>query len=223
MTVKPFGDSALLINFEQKIDAVIHQKVIALQQAIERAKIQGILYYIPAYCSLTIGYDPRQLNYNQLRNKISQLPPISNKILPSNNRKIFNIPVCYDAAYALDMEEVMQQTGLSKSEIIHLHTSITFRVYMLGFLPGFVYMGKLPPALFCQRKTTPRLKVPPQAIGIAGFQTGIYPATAPGGWQIIGQTPIKTVDETKEQPFLFQAGDRVRFHEISETVFLAMR
>ncbi len=121
---------------------------------------------------------------------------------------------------ALIWEEVRKQTGLSPKSIIEIHTSITFQVYMLGFLPGFVYMGSLPESLSCARKPKPRLRVPPRSVGLAGLQTGIYPSEAPGGWQIIGKTPLNIFDGKNENPFLFKAGDQVKFHAISTKAHL---
>ena len=207
MTFHPYGDSAILINFEQRIDADINAQVSALTRSIEAANIDGITFCIPAYCSLTVGYDPSILHYEQWSQILQSLiNSVQTKVEQKEVRKL-QIPVCYDLAFAIDMEEVQRQKDLSVEEIINLHESTTYRVYMLGFLPGFAYMGRLPEALYVKRKTTPRLRVPAQSVGLAGFQTGIYPSIAPGGWQIIGKTPLKTFDGRKENPFLFQAGD----------------
>ncbi len=219
MTFSSYGDSALLVNFEQKIQAEINDLVIMLTSAIQAAKIPGILFCIPAYCSLTIGYDPLLWNYEQLCQKIEEVPLAHQEHNSLQKKRMLRIPVCYEDGFSLDFPEVIKQTGLSKSEIIKLHTTTDFRVFMLGFLPGFPYMGTLPEALFCSRKSTPRLSVPIQSVGLAGYQTGIYPTKAPGGWQIIGRTPLKIFDVNRKDPFMFQAGDLVRFHSISQTSF----
>lgn len=213
-----YGDRAILINFDQRIDPDINQVVIQLSQAIEAAGWVGVQYLIPAYCSLTLAYDPSLTTYQTLKTAIEALHNSSSALSDSGHRKIV-IPVCYEDHFAWDLAEIAKTTQLVPEEVIRLHTSTTFRVYMLGFLPGFVYMGRLPEALQCKRKTTPRLKVPAQAVALAGFQTGIYPSEAPGGWQIIGQTPVKVFDPRLEDPFLFRAGDSVSFRSISRKEF----
>lgn len=218
MEIKAYGDRAILINFDQKIDPEINQQVIALGQAIEAATWVGVQYLIPAYCSLTLAYDPEVTTFASLKQAIASLDSMALKKSIGNSRTL-SIPVCYDEPFAWDLADVVTVTQLSAEEIISLHTSTLFRVYMLGFLPGFVYMGRLPEALQCKRKTTPRLKVPAQAVALAGFQTGIYPSEAPGGWQIIGKTPVKVFDPRLEDPFLFRAGDSVSFRAISRAEF----
>jgi len=170
-SIKLYGDQAILINFEQKIDPAINAAVIALKK-------------------------------------------------PQKEARQLKIPVCYELPYALDLQALSDEKGISLEKIIELHTSQTYKVYMLGFLPGFTFMGKIVPALACKRKLSPRLKVPASSVGIAGFQTGIYPTTSPGGWQILGRTPLKIFDPKKENPFLFQAGDEVTFYPITSKEFL---
>lgn len=218
MEIRAYGDRAILINFDQKIDPEINQQVIALGQAIEAASWLGVQYLIPAYCSLTLAYDPGVTSYAVLEKAILSLDRMASEKSIGNSRSL-SIPVCYEQPFAWDLADVATVTRLSAEKIISLHTSTIFRVYMLGFLPGFVYMGRLPEVLQCKRKTTPRLKVPTQAVALAGFQTGIYPSEAPGGWQIIGKTPVKVFDPRLEDPFLFRAGDSVSFRAISRTEF----
>ena len=214
----PYGESALLINFEQKIEEAIHTQVIELKAAIETAQLPGVSFLIPAYCSLTVGYNPEELDYDTLCVLIKNLETNGTPIRKNLTRKL-SIPVCYDLEFGLDLKDLATEKQVSIQEIIQLHTSTIFRVYMLGFLPGFTYMGKLPKSLVCARKTTPRLRVPALSVGLAGYQTGIYPSEAPGGWQIIGRTPIPIFDTRKKQPFLFQAGDQVQFKAISKKEF----
>lgn len=210
-----YGDQALLINFEQKIEEKINEQVIELKVAIEQKDLKGFRYLIPAYCSLTLAYNPFLTDFDTLEKEIHEIAlGMSHANVKRTSRNLI-VPVCYDKGYALDFEEVMEQTGFSREKIIELHTQHKFRVFMLGFMPGFTYMGKLPPSLFCKRKKTPRLKVPGGSVGLAGFQTGIYPSELPGGWQIIGRTPLPLFDPYAEKPFLFQAGDRVGFTSIS--------
>ena len=215
MTIKAFGDCALLIELEQKIDIAIHEKIIYLNNAIKLGRISGIMYTIPAYCSLTIGYDPMKITFSKLKERILEIAQKGAETNVDYEYKKWKIPVCYEAAFAPDLSELSKQTQLSKEEIIQLHATTNFRVFMLGFIPGFAYMGKLPEALFCHRRESPRKKVAACSVGLAGHQTGIYPSEAPGGWQIIGRTPIKPFDGHRERPFLFKAGDEVNFFSIS--------
>lgn len=215
MTIQSYGDSAVLIDFEQKIEEDINAEVIALHQALRDASFPEITFYIPAYCSLTVGFDADRITYEELYKKIKSITEHSSADTTQKKSRILNIPVCYDPVFALDMDDISKQTGLSVQEIIKTHTNTTFRVYMLGFLPGFAYMGKLPKALYCSRKPKPRLQVPAQAVGLAGYQTGIYPFEAPGGWQIIGKTPLPLFRAGEEASFLFRPGDRVNFRAIS--------
>lgn len=214
----PYGDRAILINFDQQIDPDINQAVIQLSQAIEGAAWVGVQYLIPAYCSLTVAYDPSLTTYQTLKTAIESLHDLSSDRSSGGHRSIV-IPVCYEEDFAWDLADIAETTQLPPEEVIHLHTATTYRVYMLGFLPGFVYMGRLPAVLTCKRKTTPRLKVPAQAVALAGSQTGIYPSEAPGGWQIVGKTPVRVFDPRLADPFLFRAGDSVSFRSISRKEF----
>lgn len=219
MEIKRYGDQALLVNLEQEIDEDINKRVIALNQALEKEGPKGLKYTIPAYCSLTLAYDPMKTDFDTLRIKLEEIALNIADLETDTQTRTLNIPVCYEDPFALDFEEVMSQTNLSREEIVSLHTNTQFRVFMLGFMPGFTYMGKLPKSLFCKRKQNPRLRVPKGAVGLAGFQTGIYPSELPGGWQIIGRTPLPLFDPQAENPFLFQAGDRVRFISISAMAY----
>lgn len=223
-SIKPYSDRAILINFEEKIDPAINAAVVHLKNAIDQATISGITYMIPAYCSLTIGYDPTIIEHAILVKVIQQIAANDlNQLELENNQKHsrqLKIPVCYELPYALDLQALSEEKGLSIQQIVDLHTSQSFKVYMLGFMPGFVFMGKLPEALQCSRKVTPRLRVPASSVGIAGFQTGIYPTDSPGGWQILGRTPLKIFNPQLENPFHFQAGDEVTFYSIGVEEFL---
>ncbi|MEL6867250.1 MAG: 5-oxoprolinase subunit PxpB [Bacteroidota bacterium] len=214
MRLLPFGDRALVLNFEQRISPAIHQQVSHWLQKIEQANLVGIQYCLPAYCSITIVYDPLLTHFEKLSQAIQNLEaPTSAK---ENKGISWRIPVCYEADFAPDLDNLNRQTGLSTAEIIRYHTTPIYDIYMMGFLPGFAYMGILPPALYCKRKAQPRLEVPAGAVALAAQQTGIYPSKGPGGWQWIGQTPVSLLLSHSDRPFLFQAGDRVQFHPISK-------
>ncbi len=228
MIFQPFGDNALLINFEQVIDIQINQKVIELAQNIDAAQWQEITFLIPAYCSLTVGFNSEKVSYEVLVDKINLLRKNNGsekKRIPQDDKstRILKIPVCYDTKFALDIEDVGEQKKLDCNEIITLHTATVYHVFMLGFLPGFPYLGSLKDELVSDRKEAPRMKVPSGSVGIAGNQTGIYPLEAPGGWQIIGRTPIDIFDAKLDNPFLFQVGDSVRFEPITLKRFFEIK
>ncbi len=212
--IKRFGDRGILVNFEQRIDSGINEQVIKLSESLLEKYSSNILYTIPAYCSLTIQYDPKQLSFAQLSKCIEELLISRKAQSPSSLRRQIEIPVCYDPQFGLDLQDISRTKGLSIEALVSEHTRPTYRVYMLGFLPGFVYMGKLPSSLICQRRSDPRVRVPQQSVAIAGAQTGIYPSEAPGGWNILGRTPLPLLLPNQPDPFLFRAGDQVRFNAI---------
>jgi len=219
----PSGDSAMTLDFGNLIDEAINQQVRALFNQFQNSPFPGMIEAVPAYSSITVYYDvfklikiipPGKTVYEwmeeELQKKLQQLLPVDD--LPT---AIITVPVCYDKKFALDIEEVALLKNIPVGEIIHLHTSNSYRVYMLGFLPGFAYMGEVNEKLAMPRKRQPRQKVEAGSVGIAGKQTGIYPLSSPGGWQIIGQTPLKLFDADKKEPTLLKAGDKVKFISIT--------
>ncbi len=220
ITVDAFGDRAVLINFEQKIALDINRNVIQLAHYLRSKRIQGWKFISPAYCSITIGFDPLVWNMGDVIERVNRYLDKAAHIWQSSIGRSMQIPVCYEGSYALDMAEIRKQTGLSESEVVDLHTAPGYQVFMTGFLPGFPYLGILNEKLRCERKADPRLRVPAQSVAIAGLQTGIYPNASPGGWQIIGRVPFKIFDPLREDPFLFREGDMVRFYPVSSTKFV---
>ena len=219
MTILPYGDQAILVNFEQKIDPQINAKVHRLYELIKDENWPGITFATPAYCSLTIGYAPTITTFEVLKSKLQALPPLTAQ---ANGYKAWKIPVCYEPPYALDIEALQQQLGQTAESIIQMHTRESYFVFMLGFLPGFPYLGPTRAELACSRKAQPRLKVPAGSVGLAGRQTGIYPVEAPGGWQIIGRSPLPFFRPDHELSILFQPGDRVKFEAIDSGIFEAI-
>jgi inhibitor of KinA len=215
MNIQPFSERALLVNFEQRIAPEVNDQVVQLARALEESGIPGLQYLIPAYCSLTVGYAPEMTDYDTLSAQIERLQETAQKEEARTPCRV-EIPVSYADEYALDKEAVIQRTGLPWEEVIRLHTSQVYRVYMLGFLPGFPYLGKLPEALYCPRRARPRRRVPGLSVGLAGWQSGIYPFEAPGGWQVIGRAAIPVFDAAREEMFLLRAGDEVVFRERGE-------
>ncbi len=212
MKIMPYGSSALLVQMEQRIDPATHDKVVRLDEAVATQNWAAVRYTIPAYCSLTIGYDPAVTAFAEMKKAVealwAQLPPASRRTA----RRI-RIPVSYDDEHALDKERIMEAAQLEWEEVIRLHQEPVYRVYMIGFLPGFPYLGRLPEALRSKRLSVPRKRVPALSVGLAGLQTGIYPFEAPGGWLIIGRAMAPVFEPERREPFLLRAGDEVVFVE----------
>lgn len=229
-TIFPLGDSALVISFGNVIDENTNKKVLALFHSIKGLAINGVQDVIPAYSSLAVQYDVITVRQKSTDNKnaFKIMRKIITKIIEENHlserydmlpsRKI-KVPVCYAVKYAPDMHQISLEKKLTAAEIIQLHTGKKYRVYMIGFLPGFAYMGEVDDKIAIPRKQQPRLNVASGSVGIAGKQTGIYPLPCPGGWQIIGKTPLKLFDRRSDDPILFQPGDEVEFYSISEDEF----
>jgi len=195
-------------------------QVIALQHAIESNPFNGFIESVPAYGSLTV-YFSENISATAVRLLLSELiAQVADTIDSSSTpgRKI-SIPVCYDPSLGIDLPWVSSHLNLSVDEIISLHTSVAYRIYMIGFIPGFPYMGTLPKQLEVPRKQTPSLKIPMGSVAIAGKQTGIYPAEVPGGWQVIGRTPLKMFDPSTSPCSFLNAGDLVQFNPITLNAF----
>jgi inhibitor of KinA len=216
-TILSYGDSALLVNFEQRIDRNIHWQVVTLYDSL--SKRQDIQYMIPAYCSLTVVYDAGKVSGSDLEEYIQESAFEIEEHAPRSHAQLHKIPVCYDAEFGPDLKELSSLLSKSEEDIIKAHLQSDFYVYMVGFLPGFAYMGDMPEAFNCPRKGTPRIKVPAGSVGLAGRQTAVYPFESPGGWQLIGQCPVKMFDVTRDRPSLLQAGDHVKFVQISKQEF----
>ncbi len=210
----PAGDSSLLIAFEQEVNPEINRKITSLVRLIRDQHIEGILDMIPSYCALLINYDPRMVSYKKLTERIERL--LKMEVQATNERKrVFEIPVCYGDEFGPDLQQIADHAGMTVDEVISIHTSRDYLIYMLGFLPGFCYLGGLDERIHTPRLATPRIKIPAGSVGIGGSATGIYPLDSPGGWQLMGNTPVKTFDANREVPILLQAGDYIRFVPIS--------
>lgn len=223
MRILPYGEKAILLEFEQQISTAVNQQVQAWEQLLLQSELPNLSHTIPAYASLVLVFDRPIKKMDALIEKIRALDEKSLTQTIAKAQRNLKIPVCYDAPYALDQADLMQIKGCPWEAIVSAHLAKTYQVYMLGFSPGFAFMGKLPPVLEVKRKTSPRLKVPAGSVGIAGQQTGIYPDEIPGGWQIIGRTPIPVFSPLRENPFLFQSGDQVRFESIPKGQFLDLQ
>ena len=206
------GDSSVLIEFGQEISPEINAQITALVRLIKAQHIEGVTDMIPAFASLLINYDPRGVSYAGLRARLEKLE-ISGE---TSESRIFEIPVCYGGEYGPDLQNIADHAGLTPDEVIKIHSAKDYLIYMLGFLPGFSYLGGLDDRIHTPRLANPRIRIPAGSVGIGGSQTGIYPLDSPGGWQLLGMTPVKTYDPEREVPILFEAGDYIRFVPVSE-------
>lgn len=217
-------DQALTIEFSTSISEEINLLVMRLHASLKEKSFDGFIESVPSYSSLTVYFNEHVSIANVEAILLQRYTQCVESFSSTNSdHKIQTtkhiIPVCYDSSYGLDIVAVAEEKNLSIDEIIELHTSQSFRVYMIGFVPGFAYMGTLPAILETKRKNVPRLEVPKGSVGIAGLQTGIYPANIPGGWNILGRTPISLFDKTKEPCSFLRAGDLVQFQSITKEEF----
>ena len=216
------GDSSLLIQFGQEISPEINARITAFVHLLRVQHVEGVIDLIPAFTSLLINYDPRVVNYRTLKSRIEKLLKLDVGGETSSSR-IFEIPVCYGGEYGPDLENIAKHANLTPQEVIDIHCSRDYLIYMLGFLPGFSYLGGLDERIHTPRLANPRIRIPAGSVGIGGSQTGIYPLDSPGGWQLLGLTPVKTYDPEREVPILFEAGDYIRFIPVTEADFLEIK
>lgn len=214
------GDSALVVEFGDEISEEVNRRVHALAYALGKNPLPGLGEAVPTYCSLLIHYDPLRLSCGEAKALVTDLLQNCEEI-PLPEPKVIEVPVVYGSEFGPDIEFVAEHNDLSVEEVIRLHSGPTYTVYMLGFSPGFTYLGGLPEVLATPRLPTPRKLVPAGSVGIAGEQTGIYPIATPGGWRLIGRTPLKLFDLNRDLPVLLRPGDRVRFAPISEGEYWA--
>ena len=215
------SDQSLLIYFGHQITLEAHDRVRKLLRLLETEQIPGVRNLHPAYHSILIKFDPLQRNHDELESILRQyVERLENASLPKPRE--VEIPVCYGGEHGPDLNDVSAILGMTPERVIALHSSSTYLVYFLGFVPGFAYLGGLPEALVTPRLATPRRKVPPGSVGIAGNQTGVYPFATPGGWRLLGRTPVSMFRADRNELSLLSIGDRVRFRPISPEQFTAL-
>jgi inhibitor of KinA len=208
------GDSAVVVEFEERIDPAVNARTIAFAEAVQAANLPGVRDVVPTYRSTAIYFDPLRTDSVALMACIEReavKPPAAQPAPAAPVR----IPVCYGGELGPDLEAVASFARADEDEVVRLHTAATYRVFMLGFVPGFAYLGLVDERIAMARRSTPRVRVPSGSVGIAGVQTGIYPTETPGGWQLIGRTPLKPFDPARAEPFLMKAGDAVQFYPIN--------
>jgi KipI family sensor histidine kinase inhibitor len=209
------GDRGLLAEFGDDISLQVNEKVRRMHLALQTEPIEGIVETVPTYRSLLILYDPLILSIEALKKRLERIEKGLQQT-PFPEPHLTRIPVVYGDLYGPDLEGVANTHGISQEEVIRLHCSKPYHIYMIGFMPGFPYMGELPEALVTPRLKTPRLSVPTGSVAIAQKQTGIYSMESPGGWHLLGRTPVKLFSPGKNPPALLQMGDLVQFYPISE-------
>ena len=214
MKILPASDCSLLISFGDAISLEAHQQVLQLMHALAEPMV-GIRNLHPAFASVLVDFDPRRVSHAQIESLIRQRIAVAAPVPRSENR-VVEIPVCYGGEFGPDLADVARHTGLPAERVVELHASVEYRVYFLGFSPGFPYLGGMPPELATPRLPAPRKRVPVGSVAIGGAQTGIYSVESPGGWRLIGRTALHLFDAEAEPPAALQIGDRVRFKPVKE-------
>ncbi|HEY8062899.1 MAG TPA: 5-oxoprolinase subunit PxpB [Gemmatimonadales bacterium] len=220
--IAPLGDTALVIRVGTQIDEPTRRRVRAIARVLEDARIPGAADVVPGFTTVTVHYDPARVHapddpalapYDLMHRHISSVleSVVDDALIDGAS---VEIPICYGGEFGPDLEHVASYTGLSEAGVIDLHSTAEYRVHLLGFLPGFPYLGGMDPRLATPRRGTPRTTVPAGSVGIGGAQTGVYPLESPGGWQLIGRSPVILFDPLRSPPTLLAAGDLVRFRAI---------
>ncbi|MEE8046416.1 MAG: 5-oxoprolinase subunit PxpB [Dehalococcoidia bacterium] len=208
----PAGDSAIVIELGSEIDPEINSRVFNLARSIESDNIPAVVELVPTYRSLLVSYDPLVSQYEEMFELLSQFSTDSDAdSVSASEIKIVELPVVYGGEDGPDLETVAEHAGLTSQDVIDIHSDIDYHVYMIGFAPGFPYLGGLDERIATPRLTTPRISVPAGSVGIAESQTGVYPNASPGGWQLIGRTAVTLFDVSKPSPSLITPGTKVRF------------
>ena len=215
------GDRALVVEFGDRIDRALSNEVLRLDASVRSSRLSGLVETVPTFRSLLVHYDPVATTFADLERAITSL--LDCQPGPRAAATLWRVPVCYENSFAPDLGEVANRTGLAPSEVVARHSGTSYHVYMLGFLPGFSYLGDLPHELALPRRANPRLRVPAGSVSIATTLTAIYPYESPGGWHLIGATPVRLFDPARSRPALLKPGDEVQFQPIDPANFASIR
>ena len=214
----PTGDTSVCVEFGNEISEKINSEIRAFNILLNEEKIKGIIETVPTYRSIMVHYDPGVIPYRTLIGRLKALTGKMDKVeIPPSD--VLEIPVLYGGEMGPDLAFVAQNAGISEEEVVKIHTSTEYLIYMLGFTPGFTYLGGMSDKIATPRLKQPRVKIPAGSVGIAGKQTGVYPVDSPGGWQLIGRTPVKMYDPDREVPILPQVGQYIKFKAISQAEY----
>lgn len=218
-TISPVGDRAISIDFGQVIDPKINRYIRQTIERIKELQLEGIIELVPTYCALLVEYDAMRYSYSEICNIIE--PTLDEGMTDTTNElvTVVEVPTVYGGEFGPDLSFVASHNHLSEAEVISIHSGTDYLVYMLGFIPGFTYLGGMDPRIATPRLSSPRTHIPAGSVGIAGEQTGTYPSDSPGGWQIIGRTPLSMYDASREEAALLKEGDYVRYVPIDESAF----
>ena len=216
--ILPTGDRALSVEFGNEIDERINAKLMGFIKLFEEEKIEGIEEFVPSFRAVLIHYNPQILSYARMVRLVEAILE-KNVHETVHKKRIVQIPVCYEGEYAPDIDFVAEHAGISVDKVVQIHTSKAYLIYMLGFQPGFPYLGGLDERIHTPRLASPRVKINAGSVGIGGTQTGLYPMESPGGWQIIGTTPVKCYNPGREKAIPYLAGDYIQFVPISQSEF----
>jgi inhibitor of KinA len=217
--ILPAGDAALVVELPERIDPELNAWCVALSRALASGLGTIVRDVVIGYCSVTVYFDPLKVEAVWLEGEVRACAG-SLEVESATEGAVVEVPVCYGGDLGPDLADVAAFAGCSDAEVIDLHAGREYRVYMVGFVPGFAYMAEVEPRIAAPRRASPRAAVPAGSVAIAGGQTGVYPAVTPGGWNIIGRTPLAPYDPDRREPFLFKPGDRVRFRPMAQQEFL---
>ncbi len=217
----PQGDAALVVCFGETIDPATNARVMALAAALRSAALPGVVALLPSFRSLLVQYDPLRRDYADLVAEVGEVLRRAQRVALTSRH--ITLPACYEGELAPDLPDVARLAGLTPDAVVALHAEAEYQVFMLGFLPGFPYMGLLPEKLRLPRLATPRLRLPARSLAIATAMTAIYPLESPGGWRLIGAVPVDLFEIAADPPALLRAGDRVRFRPVARAAFDALR
>ena len=219
--IEPAGDAALRIELPARVDEAISARITAMGEVVRSRWTDIVRDAVVGYHTLTVYFDPLRVDSRWLEEQLAAIA--AEAVVPAEvSRGHVEIPVCYGEDFGPDLGDVAEAAGCSEQEVVELHTSRDYRVFVVGFVPGFGYMGPVDPRLALPRRRTPRTRVPAGTVAVAGGQTGIYPMESPGGWHLIGRTAVRPFDESRAEPVLFRPGDTVRFRSISRVEYEAM-